>query len=223
MGKDHTVKVSVKVKEELALIRRVSGGKATAEDFAAARVLIESKPDIWGKLGDLMDHARGAFLREMNMDEFTRQCAIFRAETMARDLGIEQAGPLDKMLIEHVVLCWLRLGLIELQYTSTMSQSVTLTLGIYMEKRLSAAQKRYTRACESLAKVRRLQSRNPLFNVSVGQVNGGANIAQIALGALVDGLRKGQTAIKEQREVDAMLSEIQPQIKGADTIAESAM
>lgn len=209
MGKTHVVEVKVKVKEELALIRRVSGGKATSEDIAAARALIEGKPEVWGKLGDLMDQARGAFLREMNMDEFTRQCAIYRAEAMARELGIEQAGPLDKMLIDHVVMCSLRLGLIELQYTNTMSKSVTLTLGIYMEKRLSAAQKRYTRACETLAKVRKLQSRNPLFKVNVGQVNGGANITQIALAALMDGLRKGQTAIndqKDQREIDALLS-----------------
>ena len=32
-----------------------------------------------------------------------------------------------------------------------MSQSITLTLGMYWEKRLAAAQQRFTRACESLA------------------------------------------------------------------------
>jgi len=39
-----------------------------------------------------------------------------------------------------------------------MQQSFTLTLGIYWEKRLSAEQMRFIRACESLARVRRLKN-----------------------------------------------------------------
>ena len=56
-------------------------------------------------------------------------------------------------------LCWLRLTLAELAYSNGVKGSITLTLGVYMEKRLSMAQKRFTRSCETLTRVRKL-SRN---------------------------------------------------------------
>jgi hypothetical protein len=53
-----------------------------------------------------------------------------------------------------------------------MKQSHTLTLGMYWEKRLSAAQRRFTRACETLARVRKLSNTPALqFNIAA---NGGA-------------------------------------------------
>lgn len=62
---------------------------------------------------------------------------------------------LEQLLIQQAALCWLKLNLVELSYSGTMKQSHTLTLGLYWEQRLSAAQKRFTRACETLARVRK--------------------------------------------------------------------
>ncbi len=45
----------------------------------------------------------------------------------------------------HVSLCWLRLNFVEHGYTSATSGEHSLKVGIYWEKRLTAAQKRYTR------------------------------------------------------------------------------
>ncbi|HET8670642.1 MAG TPA: hypothetical protein VFM05_08480 [Candidatus Saccharimonadales bacterium] len=56
---------------------------------------------------------------------------------------------LEKLLIQQAALCWLKLNLVELSYSGTMKQSITLTLGIYWKRRLSAAQRRFTRACET--------------------------------------------------------------------------
>ena len=47
----------------------------------------------------------------------------------------------------------------ELRYTSVMRQSITLTPGAYREKRLTAARKRFDRACESLERVRKPSAR----------------------------------------------------------------
>jgi len=43
-----------------------------------------------------------------------------------------------------------------------MKQSITRELGLYWEKRLMMAQGRFTKACESLARVRRLSRRIPV-------------------------------------------------------------
>jgi hypothetical protein len=53
-------------------------------------------------------------------------------------------------------LNWLRLNFLEdIHYTKT-KESHSLEHGIYWEKRLTSAQRRHLRACESLAKVRKL-------------------------------------------------------------------
>jgi hypothetical protein len=66
---------------------------------------------------------------------------------LKKDLGYDEAPLLEKLLIQQAALCWLKLDLVELSYSNTMAQSITLTLGMYWEKCLSAAQRRFTRPC----------------------------------------------------------------------------
>lgn len=89
-----------------------------------------------------------------------------QAGEMRRELGYKDAPTLEKGLIEHVVLCWLRLAILEIHYTALMSANNTLTVRAHEEKRLSETQKRYARACVTLAKVRRLAVPNVQINVA---------------------------------------------------------
>jgi hypothetical protein len=52
------------------------------------------------------------------------------------------------------VLCWLRLNIIENRHEAQSNQ--TLAQGDYGERTLSSTQKRYLRAVETLAKIRKL-------------------------------------------------------------------
>jgi hypothetical protein len=65
-----------------------------------------------------------------------------------------------------------RLFKCELSYSGTMAQSITLTLGMYWEKRLSAAQRRFTRACETLARVRKLSRNTPALQFNIATSGG---------------------------------------------------
>jgi len=83
-----------------------------------------------------------------------------------------QTFTLEQLLIQHAALCWLRLTLAELSYSSSMKGSITLTLGLYLEKRLSMAQKRFTRACETLARVRKLSRNTPALQFNIAAKGG---------------------------------------------------
>ena len=72
------------------------------------------------------------------------------------ELGIKTASPIEKILIEQVVICWLRLNHFEMIYSNKTAESHTFTSGIYWDKKLSSAQRRLLKACESLAKVKKL-------------------------------------------------------------------
>ena len=84
----------------------------------------------------------------------------------------QDSGNAEQLLIQQAALCWLKLNLVELSYSGTMKQSITLTLGIYWEKRLSAAQRRFTRACETLARVRKLSRNTPALQFNIATSGG---------------------------------------------------
>jgi hypothetical protein len=106
-----------------------------------------------------------------------RECWKRRLESLRADLGYATSPPLEQLLIQQVTLCWLNLNLTEFRHTNVMKQSITLPLGIYWDKRLTAAQRRFTRACESLARVRRLSRRIPIQVNIAGDGGQQVNIA----------------------------------------------
>lgn len=84
-----------------------------------------------------------------------------RQEEIREQLGYKQAPEMEKLLISDAALCWLRLGMIEMFYSHIMKGNKTLKLCDYCDRHLTAAQKRFERACETLERVRLLARTNP--------------------------------------------------------------
>lgn len=84
-----------------------------------------------------------------------KECWKHRLQQLKKDLGCDEAPLLEQLLIQHAALCWLNLSLLELRYWYVMKQSITLAVGLYWEKRLTAAQRRFTRSVETLTRVRK--------------------------------------------------------------------
>ena len=82
-----------------------------------------------------------------------------RLANIRKDLASENPSVVETMLAHHAALCWLRLSEVELLNTTKLSQSHTLTLGAYYDKRLTMAQRRSTRACETVEGVRMMRCR----------------------------------------------------------------
>jgi len=110
-----------------------------------------------------------------------REALTAHTRVMRDGLGYQDAPELERGLIEHIVLCWLRVQKIEHGYTQFMAQaSVVLSQADWWERRLTAAQVRYLRACEGLARVRRLTRSGPnAVQVNIGgqQVNVAGGVA----------------------------------------------
>jgi len=87
-----------------------------------------------------------------------------QAKDFLEDLGHADAPPVEKTLIEHAAVCWIRIALMEIHYTATCAAaSNTLKRIEWIERRLTLAQRRFTRAVESLAKVRALTAATRLM------------------------------------------------------------
>ena len=73
-----------------------------------------------------------------------------------KELDYDGSPLIVRLLIDQLLLAEMRLSQFELEHRNKTLSSHTLTVGIYYEKRLQMTQRRFLRAAESFAKVRRL-------------------------------------------------------------------
>jgi hypothetical protein len=109
------------------------------------------------------------------IDKFSGKNLLFR-ESLTRkldllrdELGGPNPTPLERLLVERIVSCWLHLYQLELIYAQ--KESMSLELGNYYQRSLSSAQKRYLAAIKMLALVRKLAIPALQVNIARKQVN----------------------------------------------------
>ena len=160
---------SVGAKEFFQLVKKTNKKNPAKEDVVALRECLENHPELWREVGDLASLAALRLIEEVCSTPAMKESMLAGRKALKEVLGYRFSNSLVQLLIEHVVLCWLRLNWIEYQYTNVTSHSITLTMAQHWEKRLSAAQHRYLRACESLARVRKLARNTPALQVNIGE------------------------------------------------------
>lgn len=113
--------------------------------------------------GDLLAAALDKALEKFWLGYVTSAAVKLRVEQMKKDFGHAEASPVERLLIEHVVLCHARLGMIEHQHARAtrgwQTDSAHLAFCTYWDRRLTLAQKRFDRAITTLARTRYLLAR----------------------------------------------------------------
>lgn len=90
------------------------------------------------------------------IESANRECAQLR-----KKLAGEAPSPLEELLIERIVLCWLELQGYEAQYAQIAGESAFESHEFY-QKRIDRAHRRFLSACKALATIRRLAVPDPL-------------------------------------------------------------
>ena len=160
------------VQQFLEVFEKANKEKPKPEDMKALRRMLNESPELWRFAGDLAEQACLSTIEKVNATPAIKESMRRGVGALKKELGFNEAPQLERLLIEQVVMCWLRLSLAEYQYTNVMQQSITLTLGMYWEKRLSSAQRRYTRAIETLARVRKLSRTTPALQINIATEGG---------------------------------------------------
>ena len=94
-----------------------------------------------------------------------RKCAALR-----RELEGAAPTPIETLLVDRIVLCWLHLHAAETLYAQNMKH-LTLLQHDFYQRRLSMVQRRYLAAITALAQVRRLQVPAVQVNIAREQLN----------------------------------------------------
>lgn len=145
------------------LTLRINAGEATQEEMSAYKEALE-KTDFWQIMGDLAAINQKAMI-EKTVKEKTAQLAIVEGcNRMREGLGFSHASVLEKMLINEIVLCWLNLQYMQYQATTQPARHLD-----FWDKRVNAAQMRFLRANESLARIRKMAQKTPAILINIAQ------------------------------------------------------
>src|SRR5918911_2883716 len=164
-----TKRSRAKVRPFMAKVDRDKPDPKALQQF---RSMLDTKPQVGRALCNLAQENTDKVLKTIVSGTLAFEAVTRDMRLMREDMGYTTAPELERTLIDHVVLCWLRLQRAELAYTQVFGATVTLEQARHWERKLVATQTRYLRACETLARVRRLSRSAPLqVNIGAQQVN----------------------------------------------------
>lgn len=145
--------------------------KLKAKDVSNLKRLLADNPQLWRSI-NLAHSTALNLINEECINEGGQAMAEANYYGIRRDFGYDQANSLERILIDHVALCWLRLQYAEHRYTSVLHQeSIPIHTADYWERRLSSNQKRYLKALETFARIKRLRLPAMQVNIADKQVN----------------------------------------------------
>lgn len=136
------------------LIKRASEGDEST--LPGIRMMLDILPNGARILeGDLAHEAAQALIRAVTGSNLVQKEAICRKmEQIRSELSGPNSSPVERLLVDRVVLCWLHVHHADVQYA--YATNVTLEYGDYLQRQQERAQRRYLAAIKSLATVRRL-------------------------------------------------------------------
>ena len=135
------------------LVRRAEGGDETA--LPELRVALDVNPWCWQRYGDLAQESMAAWLQliagpNLMLHESTRR----KAAQLRAELAGPAPSPLERLLAERVVACWLQTNYADAAYAQLKGNGPAQHTAAL--RRQNSAQQRYLQAVKALATVRKL-------------------------------------------------------------------
>jgi hypothetical protein len=161
---------------ELLLIKGISldlsEGKAPHSAQQEYRELIRQNPAEIARLGDLVKHATWSLIQSAwDHEVATRICVEEQVALMKQEHGYDNAPLLERMAIDEMALAWIRLYDVQTRHTRRLyhQNGVRSDTAEYWDRRLMYSQRRFLRACESLARIRKLSRGVKYLQVNIAQ------------------------------------------------------
>jgi hypothetical protein len=148
-------KEKLSFEEIQALIKATDKENPNPEDLKAMRRHLNENSTLV-RLNEFSEQAFKRVIETSTKSALMKELLERQIEEKRESFGYQTATIFERMIIDQVILCHLRLNSLEMTHTSKLDGSHSLEHGLYWDKRLNSAQRRFTRACEALAKVKKL-------------------------------------------------------------------
>jgi len=137
------------------LVQRAQQGDLTA--LPLLREALEGDPSLWQEYGDLAAQAQEAWLQLLaGTDYLLAESVRLKLDALRQELGAAGASPLEKLLVERIVACWLQTHYADALYAQAKGPQSTASVRQELMKRQESSQRRYLAAIKQLALVRKL-------------------------------------------------------------------
>jgi hypothetical protein len=144
------------VQQLSALIDKANRGKPNGPQVKALRQFIDSHPEMAKEHNVVAYSVRRGLMLKISAEPGNFELFEREYEKNRDELGWKDASPIERLMIERVMLCWMRLLWCEHYDAGFMQGGVSMRESEYADKQLARAHSRYVRALESLARLRLL-------------------------------------------------------------------
>ena len=158
------------IPDEMAhLLAQAEQGDASV--LPALRNYLDQTPALWQSVGDMAYQAQAALIERASGTNLLLQESLGRQlEALRQELLGPAPTPLEQLLVDRIVLCWLRLSIAEvLEAQASLDRSPRQAE--WSQTQIDRAQKRFVEASKAWAQVRRLLSPAVQVNIAQQQVN----------------------------------------------------
>jgi hypothetical protein len=162
-----------KAREFIEIVKRAYNNKPDKKAIQELQKWLNEYPQIWRVVFDLSHVIEHNLIDHLVTDQAAQLAIKRNADQIRDDLGYDNSPVMEKLLIDNIVLAWLRWQWNEYQLVVFMGKGeIRMSVVEFWEKRLSAAQRRYLRACETLTRIRHLTSSRPAVQVNIANQGG---------------------------------------------------
>jgi hypothetical protein len=160
----------VDISNEMAhLLAQAERGDASV--LPALRTYLDQTPELWQSVGDLSYQAQAALIERASGANLLLQESLGRQlEAMRQELSGPAPTPLERLLVDRIVLCWLRVSIAEVMEAQAPPDR-SPRQAEWSQTQIDRAQKRFVEASKAWAQVRRLLSPVVQVNIAKQQVN----------------------------------------------------
>jgi hypothetical protein len=121
------------------------------------RRLLDEHQDLWKEYGDLALLAQRTWLKVIAGNNLAlRECLERKPAALKAELGEGGSGPLDGLLVDRIVACWLQVHFSECYLAQIQGKLAAPGQVQFAERFLDRAQSRYLASIRQLATVRKL-------------------------------------------------------------------
>ena len=165
------MRVNAPTREIGDLLSRTDKANPRPADVEQLQRALREVPDLWRCIADMTKHTQRQTIQALSGESTLMQKSLEQGVvSMRADLGHATAPPLERLLIEQVVLCWLDYHEAKWRHHVVLSDGTSFENAGWLEKRLNGAYRRYVRSIEALARIRKMGPKVQI-NIAEQQVN----------------------------------------------------
>jgi len=133
----------------------VTDADRDGKKLSQLRAFLAGHPGICGQIGFFGETVVSSLIGKLVAKRAGSQ-TILRGQynDLLKELGVAEASPLERLMINRVAMCWLRLMIAETACALLLNGNYALTQCEHYDKELTRAHRRYTSAIESLSRLR---------------------------------------------------------------------